>query len=48
MRETTLANGDKIGGIERVMIDKLSGNVAYAVLSFGGLVRSTFRSRGPR
>jgi sporulation protein YlmC with PRC-barrel domain len=31
-------NGDKIGRIERVMIDKLSGNVAYAVLSFGGLL----------
>jgi PRC-barrel domain len=31
-------NGDKIGTIERVMIDKLSGNVAYAVLSFGGFL----------
>ena len=30
-------NGDRIGRIERVMIDKLGGNVAYAVLSFGGL-----------
>ncbi len=28
--------GEKIGTIERVMIDKPSGKVAYAVLSFGG------------
>ena len=28
--------GDTIGTIERLMIDKISGNVAYAVLSFGG------------
>jgi PRC-barrel domain len=26
---------EKIGSIERVMIDKISGKVAYAVLSFG-------------
>ena len=31
-------NGDKIGAIERLMIDKISGNVAYAVLSFGGFL----------
>jgi hypothetical protein len=31
-------NGEKIGHIHRLMIDKLSGNVAYAVLSFGGLL----------
>ena len=31
-------NGEKIGTIERVMIDKLSGKVAYAVLSFGGFI----------
>jgi hypothetical protein len=31
-------NGDKVGEIKRVMIDKLSGNVAYAVLSFGGFL----------
>lgn|SRR5690606_21184333 len=30
--------GDKIGAIERVMIDKPSGKVAYAVLSFGGFL----------
>ena len=28
----------KIGSIERVMIDKISGKVAYAVLSFGGFI----------
>ena len=32
------AGGEKIGTIERLMIDKLSGNVAYAVLSFGGFL----------
>jgi hypothetical protein len=31
-------NGDKIGHIERLMIDKLSGKVSYAVLSFGGFL----------
>jgi hypothetical protein len=30
--------GEKIGTIERLMIDKISGNVAYAVLSFGGFL----------
>lgn len=28
--------GKRIGTVERVMIDKLSGHVAYAVMSFGG------------
>ena len=28
----------KIGSIERVMIDKASGKVSYAVLSFGGFL----------
>jgi hypothetical protein len=28
----------KIGKLERVMIDKISGKVAYAVLSFGGFL----------
>jgi hypothetical protein len=28
----------KIGNIERVMIDKLSGKVAYAVISYGGFL----------
>jgi hypothetical protein len=31
-------SGDRIGTIERVMIDKLSGDVAYAVMSFGGFL----------
>jgi hypothetical protein len=31
-------NGEKVGSIERLMIDKVSGNVAYAVLSFGGFL----------
>jgi sporulation protein YlmC with PRC-barrel domain len=29
-------NGKRIGTVERVMIDKISGHVAYAVMSFGG------------
>ena len=32
------ADSQKIGSIERVMIDKKSGKVSYAVLSFGGLL----------
>ena len=32
------SNGDKIGSIERIMIDKQSGKVAYAVMSFGGFM----------
>ena len=32
------SNGEHIGRIERVMIDKISGKVAYAVLSFGGFL----------
>lgn len=37
---TTVYNpdGDKIGSIESVMIDKLSGKVAYADMSFGGFL----------
>jgi hypothetical protein len=31
-------NGESIGQIERVMIDKLSGKVTYAVMSFGGFL----------
>ncbi len=31
-------DGEKIGTIERLMIDKLSGKVAYAVMSFGGFL----------
>jgi hypothetical protein len=32
------SNGDKVGTVERVMIDKISGKVAYAVMSFGGFL----------
>jgi PRC-barrel domain len=32
------ADSQKIGTIERVMIDKVSGQVSYAVLSFGGFL----------
>ncbi|MGA3000075.1 PRC-barrel domain-containing protein [Bradyrhizobium sp.] len=32
------ANGEKIGSLERVMIEKISGKVSYAVLSFGGFL----------
>ena len=32
------STGDKIGSIERVMIDKITGKVAYAVMSFGGFL----------
>jgi hypothetical protein len=32
------ADGEKIGAIERVMIEKVSGRVSYAVLSFGGFL----------
>jgi hypothetical protein len=32
------ADNEQIGSIERVMIDKVSGKVAYAVLSFGGFL----------
>ncbi len=31
-------DGGKIGAIERVMIEKTSGKVSYAVLSFGGFL----------
>jgi hypothetical protein len=32
------ASDEKIGSIERVMISKMEGKVAYAVLSFGGFL----------
>jgi PRC-barrel domain len=32
------SNGDKLGAIQRVMIDKRSGKVAYAVMTFGGFL----------
>ena len=31
-------SGDRLGSIENVMLDKLSGKVAYAVMSFGGFL----------
>jgi hypothetical protein len=31
-------DNQKIGSIERVMIDKMSGKVSYAVLAFGGFL----------
>ena len=31
-------NGNHIGSIKRLMIEKLSGRVAYAVMSFGGFL----------
>jgi hypothetical protein len=31
-------NGDKIGHIERIMIDKRSGQAVYAVMNFGGFL----------
>ena len=37
---TTVYGGDdqKIGSVRRIMIDKVSGKVAYAVISFGGFL----------
>ncbi len=32
------ANGEKLGSIDDLMIDKLSGQVRYAVLEFGGFL----------
>jgi len=32
------SNGEKVGSIDRVMIDKISGKVSYAVMSFGGFM----------
>jgi hypothetical protein len=32
------ADNKKIGSVQRVMIDKISGKVAYAVISFGGFL----------
>src|SRR6185312_2408542 len=31
-------NGDRLGHIERLMIDKVSGRVSYAILGFGGFL----------
>ncbi len=37
---TAVFNGDgeKLGSVEDIMIDKREGNVAYAVMSFGGFL----------
>jgi len=32
------ADDSKVGTIDRVMIDKVSGKVAYAIMSFGGIL----------
>ena len=32
------ANNDNIGSVKRLMIDKMSGRVCYAVISFGGFL----------
>ena len=32
------ADGEKIGSVHRVMIDKFSGQVPYVVMSFGGFL----------
>src|SRR5436190_21416843 len=32
------ADDNSIGSVQRVMIDKISGKVAYAVVSFGGFL----------
>ena len=32
------SNGDRVGQIDWLMIDKISGKVAYAVMSFGGFM----------
>jgi sporulation protein YlmC with PRC-barrel domain len=32
------STGEKIGKIERLMIDKATGQVAYAILTFGGFL----------
>ena len=32
------SNGERVGTIDRVMIEKLRGKVAYAVMSFGGFM----------
>ena len=45
------ADNNKIGSIERVMIDKKSGRVSYAVLCSAGFLASattTIRCRGNR
>jgi hypothetical protein len=35
------ADDNRIGSVQRIMIDKMSGKVAYAVVSFGGTSNTT-------
>jgi hypothetical protein len=37
------SGGNNIGEIDHLIIDKLSGRVAYAVMSFGGFSRRSNR-----
>ena len=37
-------DGNNIGSIKRLMIEKISGKVAYAVMSFGGFLGWVRRS----
>ena len=39
------AGNKRIGSVESVMIDKTSGEIAYAVLSFGGFLGIGLRGR---
>lgn len=32
------SNGDKVGHIDRIMLDKRSGKAAYAIMNFGGFL----------
>ena len=40
VKGTTVYNlaGDKLGSVEDIMIDKISGRAIYAVMSFGGIL----------
>ena len=40
VRGTSVYNlaGDKLGSVEDIMIDKVSGRAIYAVMSFGGFL----------
>jgi sporulation protein YlmC with PRC-barrel domain len=42
------AAGENLGSIHDLIIDKKSGNVAYAIMSFGGFlgIGNDFHSRG--
>ena len=37
-------NGDRLGTVHHLMIDKFSGNVEYAVMSFGGFLAANCQS----